>query len=194
MSTAVAEIATLVAADFAGRSIAADVLFGDWKKAEHNAGNRVVIGVSTEFEDADLGPANTPGPQLLEEAESDARTLFTMAEYADVTVHVAPVGEEADPDRQKKTHKALLVLVRQTIRAMYLAAPGAFGWGRGAVLKPEASEFRYGAAATFRAQFLTPVLDDPRHVIVPTGYSGETVATMPNEGDVVVGTSAYTTP
>lgn len=189
MSIAFPELVDKVKADFAARNITAQVLFGDWELAKHNAGNRVVIGVASTFEDAaDLGPANTPGQQDLGNATEAARTLYTMAEYAQVWCHSAPVGDEKDPERQKKTHRATMALVKQTIRAMFRAAPGAFGWGQGQVLKPEASEFRFGAVATFRAMLLTPVLDDAWPIRKADGYSAEVYAVMPNDGEVLVGT------
>lgn len=188
MSIGFTELVDVVAQDFAARGITAQVLFGDWNASAHNSGNRVVIGAAAQFEDADLGPANAPGLQDLGAHTFAARTLFTVAEYCTVWVHREPVGGEADPARLRESFRATMQLVKQTIRAMHRACPGAFGWGQGTFVRPERSEFRFGALATFRAQLLTPVLDDDIPIRMATGYSAEIYAETPNEGSLLVGT------
>lgn len=191
MSLALSDLATAVAADFAARGIDATVEFGDWKEAHFNAAGRVVIGVASEFEDLDLGPANTPGltsltPGSLEAQQTMAATIYTMAEQATVWCHARPPADGTSPTYFQDGHKATMALVKATIAAMWRAAPGAFGWGQGRTLNPEKTELRYGVVATFRAQLLTPVLNDPCEARKATGYSAQVIADMPS-GEVLVG-------
>ena len=193
MSLALSTLASLVAADFAARNIDVHVEFGDWQAQHFNAGGRVVIGVASNFEDADLGPANTPGlvsltPGSAESVQQMAATIYTMVEYATVWCHAKPPADEKSPTYLRDAHRATMVLVKQTIAAMHRAAEGMFGWGQGATLGPEKSEGRYGVVATFRAQLLSPVLDDRVQARTAAGYSGEIYAEMPNDGEVLVGT------
>lgn len=185
MSIALSELATSVAADFAARGITATVEFGDWKLAHHNNAGRVVIGVASEFEDADLGPANTPGLASVSPGSAGA-VLYTMSEYATVWCHARPPAAESDPTYLQQAHAATIALVKATIAAMWRAAPGAFGWGQGRTLNPEASELRYGVVASFRAMLLTPVLGDRSQTRQADGYSVEIFAELPS-GSVLVG-------
>jgi hypothetical protein len=193
MSLSLAEFSTRVAADLAERGIDVLVEFGDWKEAHFNSAGRVVIGVASEFEDSDYGPANTPGLASLTPGSNDdlqtmASTIFTMVEQATVWVHAKPPADEKSATYFEDSHNATMVLVKATLAAMWRQAQGMFSWAQGRVLNPSSSELRYGVVATFRAQLLTPVLNDPVQARRATGYSGEVYAEMPNDGPVLVGT------
>lgn len=191
MSLALSDLADAVAADFAARGITATVEFGDWTQPRHNAAGRVVIGVASEFEDADLGPANTPGlisltPGSADDIQSMAAVIYTMAEYATVWCHAKPPADEKSPTYLQDAHKATMALVKATVAAMWRAAPGAFGWGQGRTINPERSELRYGVVATFRAQLLSAIFNDPAQARKATAYSAQVFADMPS-GQVLVG-------
>lgn len=188
MSLSIPEITIEVAADLAARGVTAEVVFGSWKKEYHNGGNRIVIGLG-DYEYEPPGPANAPGVQVIDE-NTAARSLMTRAQYAEVVIHAAPVGDEKDPERQTNTHKAACVLLHKTLAAMYRVAHGSFGWGNGKWPEPERAEFVYGAVTTFRAQFAVPILDDAfqRVTVDVEGSTTTTKASFPS-GDYVAAQS-----
>jgi hypothetical protein len=173
--------------DFAARDITAETLFGGWKAAYLNGGNRVVFGMG-DFQADAPGPANAPGLQFTDDPTNAvaARSLFTRVQSVNVWVHAAP-PDPRDPKRSENAQKRTAELLHATLAGLYRWAHGSFAWGSGRWLNDQEQDFVYGSLVTFVAQFSIPVLDDVHEAILPDAdaSTSETLLSL-ESGEFVV--------
>ncbi len=146
-----------VRAQFAARSIAASVVFGDWNVQRHNAADHVIFGLG-KFKGAPPGPHFAPGALPIGDGTA-ARALYCRLQVVPVWVHAAPPSLQSTPDRAEQAQQATALLLHQTLAAIwrYIGAPAPW---EGEWPRPAKQEFLFGSLATVAITLPIPVLDD----------------------------------
>jgi hypothetical protein len=185
-------LAAELASYFAARSIAVEVVLGNWQEAQHAGADRVIVGLGDFDPDAPgTSVGLRPGVVIQTGATTAAQIVAVRTQEVVVWVHgVAPDGT-SDAARTTANHVRTAQLLDATIAGLRrVVGRGALSFGKGAWPAAAIGDVTYGALARFKCLLDIPVLGDA-WAVVPKPYSVQTqvVADLPG-GEV---TAAQTT-
>jgi hypothetical protein len=169
-------VADDIVADFADRSISAEVLVGTWELYKQKSGARVILGLGDgDGQDVGAGTIHYGSGGWFPTGDTTvARPLWINVQRVIVWV-AAPPSPTAPPDRAARTARAATwSLTSSTLRAMWHSHGGTFPWGQLRWLNEDRAISNYGAAVQFTAFFSIPVLDDEDELVSTAAMGGST--------------------
>lgn len=189
---AVDELAAGLVSYFADRSIAVEVVLGNWQEAQHAGADRVIVGLGGFDPDAPgVSAASRPGVVVQTGASTAARVEAVRSQEVLFWVHGVAPPDTSPADRPVGNLTRTASLLNSTIAGLrHTVGRGALSFGKGTWVAMAEGDVMYGALARFSCFVDIPVLGDA-WAVVPKPYSVQTqvVADLPG-GEV---TAAQTT-